>query len=83
MLLMEYVIEISKPQATEMVSLSKGKTVTTTRSIEFASKFKARARAEKIALGIQNAQVVPYFGGVVTSNKSNVPAPQADKIRRN
>lgn len=79
---MEYVIEIARPAATEFVSLSKFG-VTATRSIQFASKFKVSARAQKIALGIQNAQVVQYFGGVVTSNKSVVVAPQADKIRRN
>lgn len=79
---MEYVIEIAKPNATEYVSLSKG-VVYTTRSIEFASKFKVQQRASKVAAGIVSATVQPFFGGVVTSNKSTVNGPQADKIRRN
>jgi hypothetical protein len=83
MLLMEYVIEIANPKGTEMVSLSKGTVVTTTRAIEFASKFKVRARAEAIARKLQDATVAPYFGGIVTSNKATVQGPQTDRVRRN
>lgn len=83
MLFMEYVIEIAKANGTEMVSLSKGTIVTTTRAIEFASKFKVKARAEAVARKLQNATVAPYFGGIVTSNKANVQGPQADRVRRN
>jgi tartrate dehydratase beta subunit/fumarate hydratase class I family protein len=79
---MEYVIEITRPAATEYVSLS-GKIVNTTRDMTYASKFKVKARAETIARRLQNATVAPYFGGIVTSNKSNVTGPQADRIRRN
>ena len=82
MLLMEYVIEITRPAATEYVSLS-GTVVNTTRSMEFASRFKVKARAERIARKLQDATVAPYFGGIVTSNKSTVNGPQADRIRRN
>jgi len=79
---MEYIIEITKQDRTEYVSLSKG-VIYTTRSIEFASKFKVQHRASKVATGIVNATVQQFFGGVVTSNKSTVTGPQADKIRRN
>ena len=79
---MEYVIEIAKPAATEFVSLS-GKAVNTTRNMEFASKFKARERAEAITKKLANASVMPYYGGIVTSNKACVNGPQADRIRRN
>jgi len=61
---MEYVIEIAKTNGTEMVSLSKGTIVTTTRSIAFASKFKVRDRAEAVARKIQGATVEPFFGGL-------------------
>jgi hypothetical protein len=77
---MEYVIEITKPNATEYVSMSKG-VIYTTRDIKFASKFKVRARAEKFTPA--NGQVQPFFGGVVTSNKATVTGPQTDRIRRN
>ena len=79
---MEYVIEITRPAATEYVSLS-GKVVNTTRAMEFASKFKVKARADAIARKLTDATVAPYFGGIVTSNKSTVNGPQADRIRRN
>jgi len=79
---MEYVIEITRPTATEYVSLS-GKIVNTTRTMAFASKFKVKARAETIARKLTDAKVAPYFGGIVTSNKSEVSGPQADRIRRN
>jgi hypothetical protein len=82
MLFMEYVIEITKPAATEYVSLS-GKVVNTTRTMEFASRFKVKARAEAIAKRLTQATVAPYYGGIVTSNKSTVNGPQADRIRRN
>jgi len=80
---MEYVIEIAKTNGTEMVSLSKGTIVTTTRSMEFASKFKVRARAETIAKRLQGATIAPYYGGIVVSNKATVQGPQADRVRRN
>lgn len=64
----EYVIV--NADETEWVVMS-GSSAGVTRSILFASKFKAKQRAEAIARKVGMA-VVPFWGGVVYSTKQEV-----------
>ena len=50
-------------------------------SYQFATIFKVRGRAEKVAANIANAKVVPFFGGIITSTKRYVAPPKSEVNR--
>lgn len=97
---MEYVVEVlnGAGDIIYVVKLERDGRVSwsipTPAAYEYATKFKVKSRAKKIASLAANAllvqgkdfgsvQVSPYFGGIVTGTKSSVTGPKADRIRRN
>lgn len=75
-----YAIEIfQNDQPTGVVTIKQDKTIDIIKlaSYQFATIFKVRERAEKMAAKIPNAKVVPFFGGIVTSTKRVVAPPQS------
>lgn len=82
----EYVIEVSNKdgEVTHLVVMNGDRkttslTIASKSGYEFASKFKVKERAEKIAKKIEGAKAVLSFGGYVNSTKSAV-APINGKV---
>lgn len=81
----EYFIQIKKGnEVTHVVTMAADRktptlAVATTEGFKYASKFKVKDRALKVASKIQGAEVVPSFGGFVNSTKSSV-APIQSKV---
>ena len=81
---MEYLIEIKKGnEVTHVVNVLRDKTISLSvashTGYQYATKFKVKERAAKIAAKIENAVVVHSFGGYVNSSKSSV-APIQSKV---
>lgn len=80
---MEYIIEIiAGKDITHTVKVERdgtpSKLKVSTSAYEFATKFKVKERALKIAKGIPDSRVVPFFGGLVYSTKSSVAPKSRD-----
>lgn len=81
----EYIIEIKYGnEVTHVVTLlgdrkTPALTVASYTGYKYATKFKVKARAQKVADKLVGAVVVPSFGGYINSSKSTV-APVASKV---
>jgi hypothetical protein len=81
----EYIVEIKKGSEVTHVVVMKGDrktpdlTVASATGYKYASKFKSKDRATKIAKKFEGGVVSPSFGGYVNSSKSTV-APIANKV---
>jgi preprotein translocase subunit SecD len=81
---MEYLIEVKKGnEVTHVVNVLKDKSVSLSvasySGYQYATKFKVKDRALKVAAKIEGAQVVHSFGGYVNSSKTSV-APIQSKV---
>ena len=80
----EYIVQVKKNnEVTHVVIMAADRktptlTVASTEGFRYASKFKSKARAIKVAEKM-GGEVVPSFGGFVNSTKSTV-APIANKV---
>lgn len=82
----EYLIEVLKNnEVTHVVTIQGDKSISLNVASEtnykYASKFKNKERAVKVAEKIDGARVVPSFGGYVNSTKTIV-APIRNKVNK-
>jgi hypothetical protein len=81
----EYIIEVKKNNEVTHVVIMLGDrktpslTIASASGYKYASKFKSKVRAQKVAERYEGATVVSSFGGYVNSSKSTV-APIASKV---
>jgi hypothetical protein len=61
----------------KLVLVEKDGSTSTTLNFGFATKFKVKARAEKVAAKLEGAQVVPSFGGWIHGTKRTVVPKQS------
>lgn len=83
----EYIVQIKKGnEVTHVVVMAADRktpttTVASSEGFRYASKFKNKERAAKVAAKFQGGEVVSSYGGYVNSTKSCV-APIANKVNR-
>jgi hypothetical protein len=79
----EYIVQIQKNnEVTHVVIMASDRktptlTIASQQGFHYASKFKSKERAQKIADKV-NGEVVPSFGGYVNSTKSSVGPKQGN-----
>lgn len=84
----EYIIEVQQQgEVTHFILVERSGSISRLTAnpsgFMYCTKFKNKTRAEKVAMTIVGARVVPSFGGIVYSSKSSVSPKKADRIRRN